>query len=52
LGGLDDPRVSRERLEGWANQTASRFEAHYFPGDHFFLNTARDAVLESIVAEL
>jgi medium-chain acyl-[acyl-carrier-protein] hydrolase len=52
LGGLDDPRVSREQLEGWAKQTAARFEAHYFPGDHFFINAETTAVMLLIALEI
>jgi medium-chain acyl-[acyl-carrier-protein] hydrolase len=52
LGGSDDPRVSRERLEGWALHTNSTFRAQYFPGDHFFINTAREAVIAAIADEL
>ena len=51
-GGLDDPRVSRERLEGWASLTKAVFKSQRFPGDHFFINTARDSVIASIAAEL
>ncbi len=50
FGGLADERVSRERLEGWAVQTASRFESRYFPGDHFFINTCRDDVMRVMAA--
>jgi surfactin synthase thioesterase subunit len=52
FGGLDDPRVSREGLEGWAKQTASGFESQFFPGDHFFINNSRNAIFESISADL
>lgn len=52
LGGLDDPRVSRERLAGWANQTATRFESHYFPGDHFFITSAKVSILAKICSSL
>jgi len=52
FGGLDDPRVSRERIEGWALHTVSPFKSQYFPGDHFFLNTAREAVIASFTSEL
>ncbi|HSG42928.1 MAG TPA: alpha/beta fold hydrolase [Anaerolineales bacterium] len=48
LGGRDDPRVSREQLEGWATQTYARFESKYFEGDHFFINTAREAIIKKI----
>jgi medium-chain acyl-[acyl-carrier-protein] hydrolase len=52
FGGAEDPRVSRERLEAWAVQTRSRFETIYFPGDHFFINSARDSVLRSVSEEI
>ncbi len=52
FGGPDDPRVSRDHLEGWALHTDSGFKSQYFPGDHFFTNTARESVIASIVAEL
>jgi surfactin synthase thioesterase subunit len=49
---LDDPRLSREHLEAWCLHTASSFKSQYFPGDHFFINTARAAVLASIATGL
>jgi len=52
FGGLSDPRVSRERLEGWASHTDSSFKSQYFPGDHFFINTARESIMASISAEI
>jgi medium-chain acyl-[acyl-carrier-protein] hydrolase len=52
FGGLDDARVSRNQLEAWAMHTRSRFKAQYFPGDHFFINTARGPILDSITAEI
>jgi medium-chain acyl-[acyl-carrier-protein] hydrolase len=52
LGGIDDPRVSRERLEGWTSQTSSSFTSIYFPGDHFYLNTAKGEIIESITREM
>lgn len=51
FGGLDDERVDSKQLEGWAAQTASRFEASYFPGGHFFIQANKDAILESMAAE-
>jgi surfactin synthase thioesterase subunit len=52
FGGLDDPVVDRERLEGWASHTNSHFRSHYFPGDHFFINTAKEMVIQCIVDEI
>lgn len=37
-GGLADAYVSREELEAWQEQTASRFSLRVFAGDHFYLN--------------
>jgi medium-chain acyl-[acyl-carrier-protein] hydrolase len=52
FAGLDDPRVSRERVEGWGSHTSAGFRSQYFSGDHFFINTARDVVIASIIAEV
>lgn len=52
LGGTDDPRVSREQLEGWAMHTKDSFESRYFAGDHFFITTANEAVLNFMEGEL
>ena len=52
FGGLADPIVSREFLEGWAFHTIARFDSLYFPGDHFFINNAKEAVLQSISKEM
>lgn len=51
LGGLADPRVSRERLESWSAHTHD-FKLQYFPGDHFFINTARQSVITFVVDEM
>ena len=52
FGGLDDPRVSRERLEDWCLQTSSSFRSQYFSGDHFFLNTSHESLIHLIVTEV
>ncbi len=52
FGGLDDPRVTRERLEGWALHTNASFKLQCYPGDHFFINTARESVIDSIINDL
>ncbi|MBL8110794.1 MAG: thioesterase [Anaerolineales bacterium] len=52
LGGLDDLRVRREQLEGWAIQTQGVFESQYFAGDHFFITTANEAVLKFMEEKL
>lgn len=52
FGGSADPRVSRERLEAWSFHTSSGFQAQYFPGDHFFIHTARDSVISAVADRL
>jgi medium-chain acyl-[acyl-carrier-protein] hydrolase len=52
FGGLQDAGVSRPRLEGWREQTSGAFKVRLLPGDHFFLNTARPALLRALAQEL
>lgn len=52
FGGLADGRVSPEQLEGWAAHSRSYFKSQYFPGDHFFINPYRRAIIESLSMEI
>jgi surfactin synthase thioesterase subunit len=52
FGGLQDPWVSRERLEAWHHQSRASFSLCMFPGDHFFLHTAEPLLLETIAQVL
>ena len=52
FGGLADDYVSRAELEAWQTQTLGAFAVRTFPGNHFFVNTARSQVLETIGREL
>jgi len=52
FGGLDDPRVSQEQLEGWETLTTASFRSQYFSGDHFFINTNKAGIISSINSEL
>jgi len=52
FGGDDDSLVNREQMEGWSFQTSATFKTKYFPGDHFFFNSKKDAVRYSIVDEI
>lgn len=51
-GGLQDAVVSREHLEAWREQTSASFSLHMFPGDHFYLNTARPLLMRTLAQEL
>ncbi|MGK7915262.1 MAG: thioesterase II family protein [Prochloraceae cyanobacterium] len=48
FGGLADPETSLDDLEAWRQQTQGEFSLQMFPGNHFFINTARDLLLERI----
>lgn len=52
FGGLDDRMVNQESLEAWREQTARPFALQMLPGNHFFLNTARSPLLQSIQEQL
>ena len=52
FGGLDDSYVKRADLEFWRSHTTGPFSIRMFPGNHFFLNTARPTVLQAIAQEL
>jgi medium-chain acyl-[acyl-carrier-protein] hydrolase len=50
--GLGDDYVNRQELEGWREQTSGAFSVRMFPGDHFFLNSARPYLLQALAREL
>jgi medium-chain acyl-[acyl-carrier-protein] hydrolase len=52
FGGVEDTKVSEQELMGWQMHTSKAFKLRMFPGDHFFINSARAAVLQAIVQEL
>jgi medium-chain acyl-[acyl-carrier-protein] hydrolase len=52
FGGLQDLEVPRADLDAWREQTTGPFALRMFPGDHFFLNTARPTLLWAIASEL
>jgi medium-chain acyl-[acyl-carrier-protein] hydrolase len=52
FAGRDDPKAAPTMVDGWREQTLSRFSLHVMRGGHFFINTARQAVLDIIVSEL
>lgn len=48
FGGRDDEEVTEEELRAWSIATTAPTELHYFPGDHFFIESRRDEVLACI----
>lgn len=51
FGGLDDHDVSRDRLEAWGDQSSASFSLRMFRGNHFFLHTVEQLLLQ-IVAKV
>jgi medium-chain acyl-[acyl-carrier-protein] hydrolase len=51
-GGMRDSLVSRDNLAAWRDQTHNIFTLRVFPGDHFFLQSARQLLLGAIVHDL
>jgi len=51
-GGVEDAEVSLEQLQAWKQQTSNSFSQRMFPGDHFFLISAREALLRVLSVEL
>lgn len=51
-GGLQDKEVSYEQLQGWREQTNAGFSIKMFDGDHFFIQSAKTLLLESVSQEL
>jgi medium-chain acyl-[acyl-carrier-protein] hydrolase len=51
-GGSDDAELSREDLALWQHQTASAFELQIFQGDHFFVHSQREVLIDAIEARL
>lgn len=52
FGGLQDDEVSYDNLAAWNDQTYSSFKLRMFPGNHFFLDTARPFLLQAISQDL
>jgi len=52
FGGLQDPSFSREELDAWRELTTASFSLRMFPGNHFFINSDQQLVVNAIVKEL
>lgn len=52
FGGLGDVDIPAEDVEAWGSQTTGRFRSRMLPGDHFFINTHKDLLLESVARDL
>ncbi|HET7228996.1 MAG TPA: alpha/beta fold hydrolase [Longimicrobium sp.] len=50
--GADDGKVTRDEAMAWARHTTAGFGLRVFPGDHFYLHSARDPVLRALSGDL
>jgi medium-chain acyl-[acyl-carrier-protein] hydrolase len=51
-GGFDDKNVSLEELQAWKEFTTGTFISRLFPGDHFFIHSAKDEFLEVLRVDM
>ncbi len=52
FGGWQDSMTSRDSLAAWREQTRNVFMLRMFPGDHFFLYSARTLLLRALARDL
>lgn len=50
LGGAKDDNVAIDELEDWAKVTNNHFELQLFSGDHFYLHSATESLLNTITS--
>jgi surfactin synthase thioesterase subunit len=48
LGGAEDRSVPREALDAWEGYAGGTFAVHTFPGDHFYVYSTREPVIEFV----
>ena len=46
--GLEEDDLGAEELQAWSLHTSSGFHSRRFPGDHFFIETSEERVIEAI----
>lgn len=51
FGGRLD-RVTQDQVEAWSAQASRHFAVHMFDGDHFFVRSCRDEVIDTLSAAL
>ena len=52
FGGDQDGYVRTHEVAGWREQTTGRFRMRVMPGNHFFMQSARDQVIAAVVDDL
>jgi medium-chain acyl-[acyl-carrier-protein] hydrolase len=51
-GGVEDAVTTQAELEAWRSQTRGEFTLTRFPGDHFFVRSARSALISAVSRDL
>jgi len=51
-GGVSDPAIAPEQLDGWREQTTAEFIRREFAGGHFYLQSNTKSVLEALQQDL
>jgi medium-chain acyl-[acyl-carrier-protein] hydrolase len=52
FGGVDDRSIPYDGLAGWQQRTRGEFSLFMSPGDHFFIQSAREAVVARVLRVL
>ncbi len=52
FGGRDDRKVGEKDLVAWKQQTRAHFQWRLLPGDHFFVRSAPQPLLQAIAQDL
>jgi medium-chain acyl-[acyl-carrier-protein] hydrolase len=52
FGGLGDRWVDEQQLAEWCVQTSARFDLQMFPGNHYYLASATEALMSAIRGSL
>ncbi|WP_158806275.1 MULTISPECIES: thioesterase II family protein [Streptomyces] len=52
FAGTQDREVPPDQVAPWHEQTTGGFTRHVLPGDHFFVHSARTALVDTVRAEL
>jgi medium-chain acyl-[acyl-carrier-protein] hydrolase len=52
IGGSEDDELADNKLAAWREHTTGEFSLQIVPGDHFFINTSRQHLLEFLARTL
>jgi medium-chain acyl-[acyl-carrier-protein] hydrolase len=52
FGGTEDHGVSPSDLRAWQAETSGQFSVRTFSGDHFFLQSAKEKVIATVLSEI